>query len=215
MMDAVPHIRKNTHWPPNTGAAKVIPGAVWCDESFISVASSKRLFVELQEGVNWVQHRIKIFGKSHPCPRLSAWYGDSGSDYAYSGLSLNPIPWSKTLLEIKSVVEERVGTSFNSALLNLYRDGNDSMGWHSDDESELGEQPVIASVSLGDTRRFLLRLRIKSSAQKSVSIDLHSGSLLVMRGNCQKEWKHSVPKTIREVGPRINLTFRRIVVAQL
>ena len=210
-MGLVPNIRKNTDLPPKHRVRWLIPEAVWYDAALIPEKTARSLFDELLKEVNWAQQRIKIFGISHPCPRLSAWYGDPGSDYAYSGLSLNPIPWSEKLLEIKTVVEERIGESFNSVLLNQYRDGNDSMGWHADDEPELGAHPVIASVSLGDTRRFLLRQRNGPSKRNSISIDLMPGSLLVMRGTCQNEWRHSVPKTKRQVGPRINLTFRQIV----
>lgn len=213
MMGAVPNIKKNTHLPRNLRVRWLIPEVVWYDRALFPETTSRSLFDKLLKQVNWTQHRIKLFGKSHPCPRLSAWYGDPGTDYSYTGLRLRPILWSETLLEIRSVVEERVGESFNSVLLNQYRDGNDSMGWHADDEPELGEQPVIASVSLGQVRRFLLRQRNVSSKRDSISIDLLPGSLLVMSGNCQKDWKHSVPKTKREVGPRINLTFRRIVAA--
>ncbi len=211
MTGLVHNTRKNTSLHPKYGGKWIIPEAVWYETALIPEATSARLFSSLLTGVIWTQHRIILFGKSHPCPRLSAWYGEPGSDYSYSGLKLRPMPWSEQLLEIKAVVEERVGVFFNSLLLNQYRNGSDSMGWHADDEPELGEQPVIASVSLGETRRFLLRQRHASGKRKSISVDLTSGSLLVMSGNCQTEFKHSIPKTKRDVGVRINLTFRRIV----
>jgi alkylated DNA repair dioxygenase AlkB len=141
-------------------------------------------------------------------PRLSAWYGDAGAVYTYSGLRLEPLPWTPVLLEIKQATERLSGTRFNSVLLNLYRDGQDSMGWHSDDEPELGPEPVIASVSLGALRRFVFQHKKR---RWRIALDLEPGSVLLMAGATQHHWRHALPKTRRPVAPRINLTFRTIL----
>jgi alkylated DNA repair dioxygenase AlkB len=176
---------------------------------FLTRAESDACFSELLDLVEWEQHLIRIRGREVASPRLSAWYGDPDAHYRYSGLSLEPRPWLSPILELKTKVEAACGAPFNSVLLNLYRDGTDSMGWHSDDEPELGERPVIASLSLGATRRFRLRHRRRKDLEP-VAIDLESGSLLIMQGDTQRFWKHQVPKTKRTVEPRINLTFRSI-----
>jgi len=159
--------------------------------------------------VDWRQHLIRIRGREVASPRLSAWYGDPDAHYSYSGLSLEPRPWLPVILELKTRVEAVCSVPFNSVLLNLYRDGADSMGWHSDDEPELGERPVIASLSLGATRRFRLRHRRRKELEP-VAIDLEDGSLLIMGGDTQRFWKHQVPKSKRVTEPRLNLTFRNI-----
>ena len=157
------------------------------------------------------QQTLKIFGRDVVAPRLSAWYGDPGASYAYSGLRLEPKPWIPALREIRSRVERTTGCRFNSVLLNLYRDGRDSMGWHSDDERELGDTPTIASLSFGETRRFLLRHRTRRDLEPLELLPGH-GSLLLMAGTTQSAWKHAVPKTARPVAPRLNLTFRTILM---
>lgn len=164
-------------------------------------------FQRLMEEIEWREETISMFGKTMLQPRLLAWYGDSNATYRYSGIDHNPLPWTSTLTSIKARVEEVAGHAFNSVLLNLYRDGNDSMGYHSDDEPELGNQPVIASLSLGAERKFNMKYK---TTQELLSIPLEHNSLLIMKGDFQKEWKHSVPKTKKEVGPRINLTFRKV-----
>lgn len=156
---------------------------------------------------DWRCHVIHMFGREIPSPRLTAYQADEGVEYAYSGIKLDPAEWTPAVGEIKRRVEEAVGRSFNSVLVNKYRGGDDSMGWHADDEKELGEEPVIASVSLGAERRFLLRA---NESGEKVETLLKPGSLLVMGGRSQHDWKHSVPKTKKDVGPRINLTFRRV-----
>jgi alkylated DNA repair dioxygenase AlkB len=176
---------------------------------FLTRAESDACFSELLDLVEWEQHLIRIRGREVASPRLSAWYGDPNAHYRYSGLSLESRPWLPPLLELKKRVEAACDARFNSVLLNLYRDGADSMGWHSDDEPELGERPVIASLSLGATRRFRLRHRRRKDLEP-VAIDLESGSLLIMQGDTQQFWKHQIPKTKRTVEPRINLTFRSI-----
>lgn len=169
---------------------------------------SKAIFSLLREQTPWRADVIRIAGREVLIPRLQAWYGDADAKYAYSGLSLSPLPWSRCLLRIKDVVERLSGASFNSVLLNLYRDGRDSIGWHSDDEPELGAEPVIASLSFGATRVFSLRQK-KPGVQK-LKMALPSGSLLLMSGRLQQCWQHQLPKTQIPVGERINLTFRTI-----
>jgi alkylated DNA repair dioxygenase AlkB len=149
-----------------------------------------------------------VFGKTHPQPRLVAWYGDPGTRYSYSGIDHEPLPWTKALQRLRRQVADVCGYGFNSVLLNYYRDGRDSMGMHADDEPELGPRPVIASVSLGEPRPFRLVHRRREA--ESLSLPLPSGSLLLMRGDTQRNWKHGINKTSRTCGPRINLTFRRI-----
>ena len=161
----------------------------------------------LRKEIEWEQHRIKIFGQWVDCPRLSAWYGDPGAMYSYSGLSLTPKAWTPTLLEVRNQLAETIERPFNSVLLNLYRNGNDSMCWHSDDEWELGLNPVIASISLGDSRMMKFRHRSDPEVSK-FALELSSGSLLIMAGTTQKFWQHEIPKTKKSVGERLNLTFR-------
>ena len=176
---------------------------------FLTRAQSDAYFAELLDLVDWRQHIIRIRGREVASPRLSAWYGDPDAHYSYSGLSLEPRPWLPIILELKTRVEAACNAPFNSVLLNLYRDGADSMGWHSDDEPELGERPVIASVSLGATRRFRLRHRRRKELEP-VAIDLENGSLLIMEGDTQRFWKHQISKSKRVAEPRVNLTFRNI-----
>ncbi|OLP18035.1 alpha-ketoglutarate-dependent dioxygenase AlkB [Leptolyngbya sp. 'hensonii'] len=176
--------------------------------SLLDGGDCDRYFTELVETIEWRQDWITIYGRSMPQPRLTAWVGDAGKSYTYSRITMQPAPWTPLLLKLKATVEAVSGVSFNSVLLNLYRDGNDSMGWHSDDEPELGLNPVIASLSLGGTRRFRLRHRREKGLRHQ--LELTSGSLLLMQGSAQHDWQHQVPKTKRPVAPRINLTFRVI-----
>ena len=172
------------------------------DDAFCAMA-----FAELRDQIDWQYAQITVFGKRHWQPRLSAVHGDDGVSYTYSGLTLPTKKWSPLLDQIKRDLERATGHSFNSVLLNFYRDQNDSMGWHSDDEAALGPQPVIASVSFGATREF--KLKHKSRADlPTVRLDLTNGSLLLMAGLTQRYWKHAVDKTRLATGPRINLTFR-------
>ena len=165
------------------------------------------LLQELIKSTDWRQEEITVYGKSYLQPRLSAWHGDLS--YSYSGIRLEPLPWTPILLDLKARVEALTGNEFNSVLLNYYRDQNDSMGMHSDDERELGPQPAIASLSLGEERRFLLKHKTRKDL-KTVKLVLHSGSLLLMRGDTQQYWRHGINKETRSCGPRINLTFRAI-----
>jgi alkylated DNA repair dioxygenase AlkB len=159
------------------------------------------------DDTEWRQEEITVYGKPYLQPRLSAWYGDLA--YSYSGIRLEPLPWTPTLLDIKHRVEALVKHQFNSVLLNYYRDQNDSMGMHSDDERELGPQPAIASLSLGEERTFLLKHKSRKDL-KSVKLALAAGSLLLMQGQTQQYWQHGINKERLACAPRINLTFRTI-----
>jgi alkylated DNA repair dioxygenase AlkB len=167
----------------------------------------ERLIAEIP----WRCEEVAMWGRRMPQPRLTAWYGDPGASYAYSGIELRPLAWTPILLDIKSRIEELVGATFNSVLLNYYRDHQDSVGFHSDAEPELGEQPVIASLSLGEERIFVLKHKTLKHVEP-VRLRLASGSLLLMKGDTQRCWRHGVPKESRPCGPRINLTFRQIIL---
>lgn len=177
--------------------------------AFFNVAESDNFFARLRQEIAWRQGRITLWGKTHDEPRLTAWYGDEGKSYSYSGLVLHPLPWTPLLLEIKARVDAAANTSFNSVLLNLYRKGRDSNGWHQDNEPELGVNPVIASVSFGAVRRFQMRHKFRQDLER-LDLDLPHGSLLLMTGATQHCWQHQIPKTAKPVGERINLTFRVI-----
>jgi alkylated DNA repair dioxygenase AlkB len=177
--------------------------------AFFNAGEADRLLRELRDTTEWRQDAMKIYGKQVPLPRLTAWYGDPGARYVYSGIDNVPLPWTAPLLEVKHAVEPPSGVAFNGVLLNRYRTSKDSMGWHADDEPEFGDRPVIASVSFGGTRRF--QLRHKRREGLTASIELTHGSLLIMRGGTQANWLHQVPKTSKAVEERVNLTFRRVV----
>jgi alkylated DNA repair dioxygenase AlkB len=185
------------------GEARLWPQAFAGDEA-------NRLLRELRTGVDWQQEEILIFGQRRLVPRLVAWHGDPGARYVYSGTEHRPQPWTPTLRHIRDRASALTGVVFNAVLLNLYRDGRDGMGWHADDEPELGRNPVIASVSLGAERRFCLRHRRRRDLK--VDLPLPHGSLLCMSGATQHHWLHALPKTRRPAGERINLTFRHVEV---
>jgi len=172
------------------------------------LAEADAAFAELLQATPWRQDNIRIMGREIAQPRLTAWYGEPGATYTYSGLTLSPLPFTPLLARIRAAVEAIAEGRFNSALLNYYRGGADSVSWHSDNEPELGPDPVIASVSLGATRRFDLRRRDDHALR--AAYDLEHGSLLLMGKGCQTAWQHQVAKTKAPVGPRINLTFRLI-----
>lgn len=172
--------------------------------------SSEEILHRLITETAWRQESVIVRGKRFAQPRLVAWYGDRGSAYRYSGVKLTPLPWTDLLLTIRRRVEEVAGSSFNSVLLNYYRDNRDSMGFHSDDEPELGGEPAIASVSLGDERTFVLKHKTRKFV-KPVRLRLGSGSFLLMKGETQRYWKHGITKEAGFCGPRVNLTFRRII----
>ena len=175
---------------------------------WLVAADADRLLQALIGDASWQVHRIRMFGRWLDSPRLSCWMGDADAHYRYSGADFLPHPWAPALLELREQLQQACAGSFNSVLLNRYRDGRDSMGWHSDDEPELGPTPLIASLSLGAPRRFLLRRR-DDPAQKFEFL-LGHGDLLLMRGHCQRDYQHALPKTARVSGERINLTFRQI-----
>jgi len=158
--------------------------------------------------IGWHHDSIKMYGKDVFLPRYSAWHGDSDKPYTYSGLTLTPKPWDTALLEIKKKIEIPAITEFNSVLLNWYRDGSDYIGWHTDAERELGENPIIGSVNFGATRTFQIR-RIDNNAEK-ISFPLSHGTVLIMMGKLQHFWQHAVPKEKKINNTRINLTFRTI-----
>ncbi len=178
------------------------------EPNFLSPTEADRLYEVLRESVPWRHDEIRIFGKTYPQPRLTALFADNGRSYSYSGITMEPAPFTQELKSLKAQVEQRSGHRFTTCLLNLYRDGKDSNGWHADDEKELGPNPVIASVSLGHTRAFHLKHRSRKSLRYRMM--LSHGSLLVMEGTMQHHWLHQIPKTRKAVGPRINLTFRNI-----
>lgn len=160
------------------------------------------------EGIKWKQESMNMYGKQIPFPRLTSWYGDSDKPYSFSGITLQPHSWSKELLEIKKDIEPKSGVQFNSVLLNRYRNGNDSISWHTDAEKELGENPIIASVNFGAERKFQLK---HIETNEKIEIILKHGSLLIMMGELQHYWKHQVPKTKKVQAERVNLTFRVIL----
>lgn len=176
--------------------------------TFLSREDSDGLLRKLLKEINWKQEKIRMYGKLVNIPRLTAWYGDTDKEYTYSGIKLKPLDWTNDLLTLKKVVEEKAGVAFSSVLLNLYRNGNDSVAWHSDDEKELGTNPTIASISLGTSRTF--RLRHLEDRALIRSVELTHGSLLIMQGETQHRWEHEIPKRKGIIKPRINLTFRAI-----
>ena len=186
---------------PYGGELYYIPNAFTREQSD---AYFNQLFTEIR----WKQEPIKIFGKEVMQQRLTAWYGDITKPYAYSGITMEPNHWIHPLLEIKSVADKYSGAESSSALLNLYRDGNDGLGWHRDNEKVLGPAPTIASVSLGAVRTF--QFRDYKDKKNVISIELEAGSIVVMRGASQQAWEHRVPKAKKVAGARINITFRCI-----
>lgn len=177
--------------------------------TFFSAEVADHLLRELLDTTAWRQDTIKGWGKQIALPRLTAWYGDEGIRYTYSGIENVALPWTQPLLEVKRAVEIPSGVAFNGVLLNRYRNGRDSVSWHADDEPEFGDMPVIASVSFGGTRTFQLKHKTRNDLK--ASIELTHGSLLMMRGGTQANWLHQIPKTARRVEERVNLSFRAIV----
>ena len=176
--------------------------------AWLAAHEADALFDVLRAGVPWECHRIRMFGRMVDSPRLSCWIGDPEAAYTYSRTRFVPRPWPDDLQALRERLDAALGVAFNSVLANRYRDGRDRMGWHSDDEPELGPRPVIASVSLGAERRFLFKAR---TGGDPVGLVLPHGSLLVMAGESQSRYRHALPATAKPVGERINLTFRRIV----
>ncbi|MCF8320244.1 MAG: alpha-ketoglutarate-dependent dioxygenase AlkB [Flavobacterium sp.] len=184
-------------------------GEILFMRNFFTPTEAKLYFDLLQNNIDWKQEEVKFYGKTYPVPRKTAWYGYEGFNYSYSGITCFPEIWTKELLEIKNAIEQFIPTEdFTSVLLNLYNNGNDKMGWHADDEKELGTNPIIASVSLGETRRF--DIKHKHNKDLQFKFELTSGSLLIMRGALQHHWVHQIPAQKKVKNPRINLTFRTI-----
>lgn len=177
---------------------------------FIPPGEARAYFAHLQTQVPWRVEQIVAYGKELPIPRLTAWYGDPNATYTYSRIHNVPLPWSDTLNQLRARVEAAAKHTFNGVLLNMYRDGNDSISWHSDNEREFGDRPVIASLTFGATRKFRLRHKYRKDLDV-VELPLEDGSLLIMAGDTQRFWEHEIRKSKTVTGPRINLTFRRVL----
>lgn len=182
--------------------------SVW--REFLSLDEASKLYSELSEYTTWEAREIVVWGKRVLQPRLIAWYGDEGATYTYSGSKFEPLEWTNTLLSLKLKLQKTLNCEFNSCLLNFYRNGSDAMGWHSDDEPELGLFPKIASLSLGAKRDLMFRSKKNAPQLTPFRIELRDGDLLVMDGALQTNWDHSIPRSTRVIDPRINLTFRKI-----
>jgi len=188
--------------------SKMPQAEVYYYPDFIPIGRQEAYFEQLRKQVKWQQDDIKVFGKTYAQPRLTALYAKNETPYSYSSITMHPQPFSPVLEELKQLVERKTGHFFTTCLLNLYRDGQDSNGWHADDEKELGKNPIIASLSLGAPRFF--KFRSKNNKADTRKLLLSPGSLLLMKGSTQHFWQHQLPKTTKNVGERINLTFRKI-----
>ncbi len=175
---------------------------------FVDQALADQWFDRLKDSIEWRQDTVVVYGKPYLTPRLSCWMGESWMSYRYSNQTMSPQPWLPLPMHIKGLVRQKTGEEFNSVLINYYRDGQDSNGWHADDEPELGSQPAIASISLGAARDF--DLRRKANHSDKLRFSLAHGSLLLMRGKTQDDWQHQIPKRAK-ANARINLTFRKII----
>jgi alkylated DNA repair dioxygenase AlkB len=192
----------------NTGLTVIENGEYIFIPNYFNKAESDLFLNNLKNNINWKQESMNMYGKQLNFPRLTAWYGDNDKPYSFSGIKLSPQPWNEELLEIKNKIENKALVNFNSVLLNRYRNGNDSISWHTDAEKELGQNPIIASVNFGATRKFQLR---HIHTKEKLEIELTHGSLLIMQGELQHFWQHQVPKTKQIITERINLTFRVII----
>ena len=185
-----------------------LPTNIHLTPDFLSPEVADSLLRELITDIPWQQDRIRLYGREHPIPRMHQWHADAGVEYSWSGLTMQPRDWLPQLATLRDRLTDECDIRFNSVLANLYRDGNDSMGWHADDESELGSAPVIASISLGAARDF--QLRRKDGRGETLTVKLSHGSLLIMRDDSQAVYQHALPKRKRVTEPRINLTFRQV-----
>ncbi len=192
---------------PDRGEIVLDLGKIWYDPGFIDPDEQSELYRDCMESLSWRQDTIQVFGKQYAQPRLTCLLGDAGTHYTYSGIPMDSVPFTPALDRLRHRINFEFGWNLNLCLANLYRDGNDSNGWHSDDEKELGPDPAIASVSLGSERYF--QLRPKKNRSDTYKILLEGGSLLLMYPPMQRFWQHQIPKTHRILGPRINLTFRQ------
>ena len=179
-------------------------------ENFFDFDQSQLYMKHLTNDIKWKREKIRMWGKEIVTKKRIAWYADEGKSYTYSGSTFYPVQWDEVLLEIKKQVEQHIRFQFNSVLLNEYKSGEVGMGWHSDDEKELGIDPIIASLSFGANRDFIFKHKTDKSFEK-IKIHLKSGSLLIMSGSTQHLWKHSLPKRLKVRDPRVNLTFRKIL----
>jgi alkylated DNA repair dioxygenase AlkB len=195
---------------PGWQALPLTSASVRLWRSWLNGAEADALYERLSRDLQWEQPSLTIAGKTHRIPRLQAWYGDGNAVYRYSDSTFTPTPWTTALADLKNHLEIVCGARFNSVLANWYRDGADGMGFHADNEPELGPQPLIASLSLGGARRFVLKPTRTLDAEP-VSLELGNGDLLEMAGQTQHFWRHGLPKTTRPVAARINLTFRLIL----
>ena len=181
---------------------------IWCYSDFLNAENAAYSFSTFKNQVQWKQEEIKVFGKKHLQPRLTALFGDNAKEYSYSNIKMHPKPFPESLLKLKKKVEAKAALEFTTCLMNYYRSGRDSISWHADDEKELGMNPAIASISLGAIRMF--HFRHKTLTNLRYKIALPSGSLLLMKGPTQHFWQHQIPKTSKSKGERINLTFRKL-----
>lgn len=188
---------------PFDGSAVIHPG-------FINPNRADEIMHRLMNETQWEQRDIVVFGKQHREPRLSTWHSEPHISYSYSGILRTPQPWTPLLVELRDMCVSVTNAKFNAVLANLYRDGNDGVGWHADNEASNGREPTIASLSFGASRRFDFRHR---ESKQTIRVQLESGSLLVMSGLSQHCWVHQLPRTKRVIEPRVNLTFRRVVGA--
>ncbi len=180
--------------------------------NFLTKDIADSYFLDLLNSTPWQNDPITVFGKTYPQPRMTSLHGHTTDPYGYSGIVMQPNPMTKSLLDIETKIQTLCEEHFTTVLLNLYRTGKDSNGWHADDEPELGQNPIIASVSLGAERYF--HLKHNQDKSQRLKFALAHGSLLLMEGSTQHHWKHQIAKTAREVGPRINLTFRKVIKAR-
>ena len=185
-------------------------GELYFYKDFFNNDTSNLYTQTLLKDIPWQQKHITLFGNTVEQPRLVSWHAESGIHYKYSGITMLPEPWTDTLLTIKHAVEEQLNTKFNSAFLNLYRNGRDYMGWHRDNEKSLGPQPYIASLSFGADRKF--KFKHINNTNFNYELILKSGSMLTMGGEIQHYWKHCLPKALKVNGPRINITFRQVAI---
>lgn len=187
-------------------------GELYLLRGFLPQPLANQFYTELHDSLCWQEETLIIAGKRVLVPRLVAWYGDDDACYRYSSVAHEPLPWIPPLLSIKAKIEQQTGTVFNSVLANLYRNGNDSLGWHADKEKELGQDPAIASLSLGAQRLFKIR---HNKSKAILTFNLQHGDLLLMAGRLQHYWRHCVPKISKLTDPRVNLTYRYILPSSM
>lgn len=198
----------NTLFPTEKITFDLPDAAIEYFPNFFILAKANELFAKLQTDVPWQQDDIRVYGKVYAQPRLTALYGNEGKPYGYSNIIMQPHAWSPLIMYIKNEIETVCNNNFTTVLLNNYRNGKDSNGWHADNEKELGRNPIIASVSFGAERIFQLKHNTIKECKQNIT--LQHGSLLIMQGTTQHFWKHQIPKTAKDIGSRINLTFRII-----